>query len=125
MTLLSIGAVAEQTGLRVSALRYYDEIGVITATERIGGKRRFSEQTVGRVNFIRRAQDAGFTLDEIRRILDDTQGEWRGLVDDKIGELIERRRQLDEMVDFLGEMRSCGCDVVATCPRQSFVVSSP
>lgn len=116
MSLLSIGAVAERTGLRVSAVRYYDEIGVISAAERVGGKRRFTEATIGRVNFIRRSQDAGFSLDEIRRILDDTRGEWRTLVDEKTTELVERRRELDEMIDFLGEMRRCGCEVVATCP---------
>jgi len=117
MTLLAIGAVAERTGLSVSAVRYYDEIGVISARERVGGKRRFSEATIGRVNFIRRSQDAGFSLEEIRALLDDTQGEWRSLVDAKIVELAERRRQLDEMLDFLGEIRECGCEVVARCPR--------
>ena len=118
-TLLSIGAVAERTGLRVSAVRYYDEIGVIGAVGRVGGKRRFSEATVGRVNFIRRAQDAGFSLEEIRRILDDTHGEWRALVDEKIAELVGRRREIDEMVEFLGELRSCGCEIVAECPSAS------
>lgn len=117
MTLLAIGAVAERTGLSVSAVRYYDEIGVISASERVGGKRRFSEATIGRVNFIRRSQDAGFSLEEIRAMLDDTQGEWRSLVDDKIIEVTERRHQLGEMLDFLGEMRDCGCVVVTRCPR--------
>ena len=116
MTLLSIGAVADRTGLSVSAVRYYDEIGVISTAERVGGKRRFRETTVGRVNFVRRAQNAGFSLDEIRRLLDDTQGEWRTLVDEKIDELVERQRQLGEMVNLLGEIRTCGCDVVADCP---------
>jgi MerR family transcriptional regulator, redox-sensitive transcriptional activator SoxR len=116
---LPIGAVAERTGLAISAVRYYDEIGVISAAERVGGKRRFSESTVGRVNFIRRSQDAGFSLDEIRTILDDTRGDWRTVVSEKIDELTARRRELDETLELLTEMRECGCDVVATCTARA------
>jgi MerR family redox-sensitive transcriptional activator SoxR len=116
MTTVAIGVVAERTGLAVSAVRYYDEIGMIAAAERVGGKRRFAEATVGRVNFIRRTQDAGFSLDEIRDILDDTDGNWRSVVDEKIDQLTDRRRELDETLAFLAEMRTCGCEVVATCP---------
>lgn len=115
---IPIGAIAERTGLAVSAVRYYDDIELISAAERIGGKRRFAADTVGRVNFIRRCQDAGMSLDEIRVILDDTEGTWRGVVDDKIGQLERRRRELDEMIGFLVEMQECGCTVVATCPAR-------
>ena len=114
--LLPIGEVADSTGVTVSAVRYYDEIGVITATTRIGGKRRFDPDTVGRVSFIRRAQEAGFSLDEIRTLLDDTKGGWRDLVEDKLAELSERRDRLDVMISMLGDMRDCGCEVVASCP---------
>ncbi len=117
VALLPIGQVADSTGVTVSAVRYYDEIGVITATTRIGGKRRFDPDTVGRVSFIRRAQEAGFSLDEIRTLLDDTQGGWRDLVEDKLAELSERRERLDVMISMLGDMRDCGCEVVSSCPR--------
>jgi len=115
--LLPIGKVAEGTGATVSAVRYYDDIGVISAAARIGGKRRFAPATIGRVSFIRRAQDAGFTLDEIRTLLDEENVEWRGLVDDKISELTSRRERLSTMLAMLGEMRDCGCEVVASCPK--------
>ena len=115
--LLPIGEVAKSTGVTVSAVRYYDEIGVITATARVGGKRRFDSDTVGRVSFIRRAQEAGFSLEEIRTILDETQGGWHDLVEDKLAELSERRDRLDTMIAMLGEIRDCGCEVVASCPR--------
>lgn len=119
LALLPIGEVARNTGVAVSALRYYDQIGVITASTRVGGKRRFDPDTVGRVSFIRRAQEAGFTLDEIRMVLNDEQGGWRGLVEDKMAELSERRDRLDVMIAMLGEIRDCGCEVVASCPRVS------
>lgn len=115
--LVSIGAVAESTGLSISAIRYYDERGLITPTARVGGKRRFDAGTVGRLNFVQRAQDAGFSLDEIGLILDDEAGEWRSLVDAKIIEIIDRRERLDEMLMLLNAVRDCGCEAVADCPR--------
>lgn len=115
--LLTIGQVATSTGLAVSAVRYYDEIGLIRAATRIGGKRRFRPDIVGRVSFVQQAQEAGFSLDEIKAILDDTAGDWRDLVDSKLKELVHRRTELDAMIEMLEEMRTCGCEVVATCVR--------
>lgn len=115
--LLTIGEVAASAGLAVSAVRYYDEIGLIDTTTRVGGKRRFDPDTVGRVNFVQWAQEAGFSLDEIRLILDDTLGGWRELVDAKLAELHERRDRLDATISMLTEIKSCGCQVVASCSR--------
>lgn len=116
--LLSIGEVATTTGLSVSAVRYYDEIGLISETTRVGGKRRFSPETIGRVSFVKRSQEAGFSLEEIGLILDDADGGWRRLVDDKLAELVERRNRLDVVIETLTEMRACGCQAVANCPRR-------
>ncbi|MGI9611963.1 MAG: MerR family transcriptional regulator [Acidimicrobiales bacterium] len=115
--LLSIGQVATATGLAVSAVRYYDEIGLVEAAARVGGKRCFSPDTVGRVNFVQRCQEAGFTLEEVGEVLDDTAGDWRRFVDDKVAELTARRDHIDVVLDMLREIRSCGCQVVAECPR--------
>ena len=114
--LLPIGEVAKNSGISVSAVRYYEEIGVISSAARVGGKRRFDQATIGRVSFIRRAQEAGFSLEEIGTILDDETGIWRVLVDDKLIELIERRDRLDTMISMLAEIRECGCGAVAACP---------
>ncbi len=114
--LLAIGEVAKTTGISVSAVRYYEEIGVISSATRVGGKRRFDPATIGRVSFIQRAKEAGFSLEEIGTILDDETGIWRVLVDDKLIELIERRDRLDTMISMLAEIRECGCGAVAACP---------
>jgi len=114
--LLAIGEVAQTTGIAVSAVRYYENIGVISAAARVGGKRRFDADTVGRVSFIRRAQEVGFSLEEIRRILDDEHGDWRGLVDHKLAEMHDRRDRIDTMISMLAEIRECGCLAVASCP---------
>ena len=116
--LLPIGAVARATGAAVSAVRYYDEIGVISATSRVGGKRRFDREAVGRVNFIRLAQEAGFTLEEIRLMLDDTAGGWRAdLIENKLLELGERRDRLEMMIAMVNEIRDCGCEAVTSLYR--------
>ena len=114
---LTIGQVADRTGLAVSAIRYYDDIGLLDPLERVGGKRRFPLSAVGRISFVRRSQEAGFSLDEIVLILDDTTGGWRELVDAKRRDLLERRARLDTMIDMLSEISDCGCEIVAECPR--------
>lgn len=113
---LAIGELSAATGVAVSALRHYDEIGVISAVERVGGKRRFSHETVGRVNFVRRAKRFGFSLAEIRDILDDTSGQARRLASIKRDELQVRKRELTIMIGLLDDMMACGCEVVARCP---------
>ncbi len=114
--LLSIGQVAQTTGVTTSALRYYDERGLISVAERVGGQRRFTSDTVGRVNFVQRCQDAGFSLDEIAAILDDSSGNWRAVVENKIAELTNRRDHLTSVIDLLHEVQNCGCTIVADCP---------
>lgn len=121
--LLSIGEVSSVTAVAVSAIRYYDEIGLIAAVSRVGGKRRFAPEVVGRISFIRRAKDAGFSLDDIGNILDDTSGEWRSLVAAKRLELAERRKRLDELIGMLDEIGECGCSVVVNCPMWEPVAS--
>ena len=113
----SIGHIAKETNKSVSAIRYYETLGLIGSAERIGGKRRFAPSTIGRINFIRRAQETGFSLDEIGSLLDDAVGGWRDLVDTKIAELHGRREQIEAMLDVLIEIRKCGCEAVGTCQR--------
>lgn len=112
-----IGSIARDTGVTVVTLRHYDQVGLIAPIMRVGGKRRFSPDTVGRVNFIRRAQRAGFQLDEIKQLLDDRDRRWPDVVEEKLKELRERRRELDAVIDMLEQISECGCTVVADCPR--------
>ncbi|MGI9659871.1 MAG: MerR family transcriptional regulator [Gaiellaceae bacterium] len=114
---LPIGEVARSAGVTVSAVRYYDEIGVISASTRVGGKRRFDPEAVGRVSFIKRCQQAGLSLEEIRTILDEQRDSWQALVEAKLAKLHERRANLDSMIELLTEFRDCGCKAVAKCPK--------
>jgi MerR family redox-sensitive transcriptional activator SoxR len=67
--LLGIGAMSERTGVAASALRYYEDEGLIRSTRSAGGQRRYARDMLRRVAFIRVAQQVGLTLDEIREAL--------------------------------------------------------
>ena len=64
----SISQIARQVGLRASAIRYYEQIGILEPAPRVSGQRRYPDAVVYRFAVVRRAQEAGFTLDEIRQL---------------------------------------------------------
>src|SRR5438876_761099 len=68
MSELSIGEVARRTGVKPSALRYYEQEGLLPRASRTGGRRRYGERDVRMVELLRFAQQAGFTLDEIKKL---------------------------------------------------------
>jgi DNA-binding transcriptional MerR regulator len=69
--MLTIGNVARRAGVRNSALRYYEARGLLRPAARLpNGYRIYDEDTVGLLNFVRRAQALGITLKEIRRLLE-------------------------------------------------------
>ena len=66
----SIGALAEATSTKVETVRYYERIGLLPEPGRTGGNyRSYDETHLGRLSFIRRARDLGFTLDQVRTLL--------------------------------------------------------
>ena len=68
--MLNIGQTAKQGGVTVEALRYYEREGLIDAPDRDGnGYRRYAEAAVRHIRFIKRAQQVGFTLNEIKDLL--------------------------------------------------------
>jgi MerR family transcriptional regulator, redox-sensitive transcriptional activator SoxR len=68
MRWLTISEVARCVGLRPSAIRYYEQIGVLPAAHRVGGQRRYEEGALYRLAALQRARQIGFTLDEIRQL---------------------------------------------------------
>jgi DNA-binding transcriptional MerR regulator len=66
---LTIGEVAERAGVATSALRYYDELGLLPPAARVSGRRRYTEDAVARVGAILLLSDVGFTLAEVGTIL--------------------------------------------------------
>src|SRR5258708_35003930 len=95
----TIGDIARQAGIRTSAIRYYEQIGLLPAPQRVNGRRRYTESALRRLAVIRFARDNGFTLAEIRRLFAGKpySTRLRRLAADKIEEpesTIERARVL-------------------------------
>jgi MerR family redox-sensitive transcriptional activator SoxR len=119
---LTIGEVAERAGLRTSALRYYEEAGLLEPTTRIGGQRRYDESALERLTVIQFCQQLGFTLAEIRLLLTEPRGakqkeRWRGFVDAKVSELDEAAARVRAMKKVLLASRDCDCVDVQECAR--------
>jgi DNA-binding transcriptional MerR regulator len=107
-TLLKIGDIAKQTGVSVGTLRYYETLRLLYPIERgNNGYRYYSSETVQQVQFIKKSQALGFSLEEIRKILDvRDRGEppcslVQNLLDHKIEQL---EAQIKQMMTFKFEL---------------------
>lgn len=119
---LSIGHVAERTGVSVSALRYYESQGLVSTSRNAGGQRRFKRSNLGRVSFVLIAQQLVFRLDEIKNQLDTlpdertpTQRDWTRISQSYRHVLDERIAMLERMRDRLDGCIGCGCLSLKKC----------
>ena len=99
---LTIGKVARAAGVHIETIRYYQRMGLVAEPRRPpGGVRRYSDEAVARLRFIKRAQELGFTLAEIRRLLalGDPQscGKARALAAEKLALVRSRVADLERM----------------------------
>lgn len=121
---LSIGDVAVATGFRTSAIRYYEEAGVLPKPVRVSGKRRYDSDSIDRLTLVRFCRRLGMSLADVRGLLAAPRGRrakdyWRRLVDgklDEIGALIKSARGVERV---LRESRDCDCVTLESC---SFLV---
>ncbi len=119
---LTIGELADRSGVRTSALRFYESRGLIVSQRTSGNQRRYARETLRRIAVIRAAQGLGLTLEEIdtalgrlpegrtpnRRDWERLSASWRGLLDGRIAELEALR---DDLTSCIG----CGCLSLETC----------
>jgi len=120
--LLTIGEVAGRTGLAVSAIRYYDDEGLVTARRSPGGKRLFIRSDIRRLSFIMIAQRLGFTLEEIREQLaglplerTPNKADWSKIAESFRESLDVRIAMLTRLRDRLDGCIGCGCLSMETC----------
>ncbi len=108
---LTIGAVARQAGVRIETLRYYERKGIVPRPPRTSSNYRvYPEETVRRVRFVKRAQELGFSLNEIKELL--ALRATRGATCDdvcrqalhKIGDIEKKIQTLQAMKDALRKL---------------------
>lgn len=122
---LRTGEVAERAGVNVETLRFYEREGILPEPpRRASGYREYPPETVSRVRFVKRAQELGFSLKEIKELLDLTavprakSGRVRQLAQTKIAEIEHKISDLQAMRQTLMDL-VCACDgrlPLTSCP---------
>jgi DNA-binding transcriptional MerR regulator len=123
---LTIGELAKCTGVATSALRYYEEFGLIPAPIRVSGQRRYPESAVGLVGAILLLRDVGFSLRESKAFLASrTQAAdgWRKLAQRKLADLDEQIAKAQTAKEAITQALHCPHDDIATCPRFASVIA--
>ena len=125
MNHLSIGQLARRVGMTVEAIRYYEQEELLAEPDRSPARyRRYTEDAVHRLRFVRRAKEFGFTLREIKGLLalydslSASRGDVRQLADEKIAAIEEQIRALRATEESLLKLRAlCAGDGPAReCP---------
>jgi Hg(II)-responsive transcriptional regulator len=129
MTTLSVGQVARQAGVNLETVRYYERRSLLAPAHRTpSGYRQYAPNTVQRIEFIKRAQALGFTLDEVADLLAlsaENPGYCAavkreadgvvGRIDQKLKELTRMRQALGELVDACrSNRRASQCPLLAS-----------
>jgi len=120
--LLTIGELSARSGVAPSALRFYEQEGLIRSTRTGGNQRRYDRTELRRVSFIRIAQQIGISLDRIRLALAElpdsrtpTKSDWAKLSRSWRAELDQRIRLLQKLRDDLTGCIGCGCLSLQSC----------
>jgi MerR family copper efflux transcriptional regulator len=113
--MMNISIVAERSGVSAKTIRYYESIGLIpSADRRTNGYRAYDTEDVHTLQFIRRARSLGFSVDEIRNLLDLWQDEKPASARVK-ALATQHLRELDQKIEELQSMRQTLADLVDRC----------
>ncbi|MCX2723393.1 redox-sensitive transcriptional activator SoxR [Roseibium salinum] len=120
--LLTIGELADRTGLSVSAIRFYEERGLVHPARNRGGQRRFMRADIRRLSFVLVAQEFGFSIAEIADRLKSlpegrapTKADWTRISKDFRRHLDERIQRMTALRDKLDSCIGCGCLSMKSC----------
>jgi MerR family transcriptional regulator, redox-sensitive transcriptional activator SoxR len=123
---LSVGEVAERSGVAVSTLHFYESKGLIQSTRNAGNQRRFARSELRRIAVIKVAQRAGIPLGEIHAALSTlptdrtiSAKDWARLSKRWKSELEDRIARLAALRDQLGDCIGCGCLSLDSCPLRN------
>lgn len=120
--LLTVTDVARRSGFAASALRYYEDQGLLAATRSEGGRRRYERSVLRRLAFIRAASNVGLSLGEIRAELErlpegrtPTKSDWQRLSRHWRSRLDEQIAALERLRDGFDSCIGCGCLSLKHC----------
>lgn len=122
--LLTIGELAERVGVATSALRYYEDVGLLEPTERRAGRRHYDPSAVEVVGAILLLRDVGFTITEIGRLYSTRadRAARRTLLHGKIEELRRKAAEIDLARRALEHGSDCPAPDIITCPNFAALV---
>lgn len=122
MSELTIGELSERSGIATSAIRYYEDRGLVTSRRTPGNQRRYERSMLRRLAFIRTAQGVGLSLEEIEAALESlpsgrtpTKADWARLSRSWRPRLDARIAQLERLRDTLDSCIGCGCLSLRRC----------
>jgi MerR family redox-sensitive transcriptional activator SoxR len=124
---LTIGELAATVGVATSALRYWEELGLLPAPDRVSGQRRYPASAVTLAGLILLLREVGFTLREVKTLVDaraDRHGTWRELHQRKLAELDERIAQAQVARTAIAHGLACRHDDIFDCPTFAKVLAA-
>jgi len=125
--LLTIGELAHRAGVAPSALRYWEELGLLRAPVRIAGQRRYPESALGPVGLILLLRDAGFTLAEQKALLASratAPGNWQRLAQRKLAELDDQIANAQTAREAIDHALHCPYEDIRQCPNFASVIAA-
>jgi MerR family redox-sensitive transcriptional activator SoxR len=121
---MKIGELADRAGLNSSAIRYYENLGLLPPPHRVGGQRRYSSDALDRVLLIRFAGEMGFTLGETKVFLNGLRDDapvgprWKKLAHRKIREVEDSIRRSKQLKSLLEHLLDCRCASLQICVQR-------
>lgn len=114
---MGIGEAAERLGMRTSALRYYDERGLVRPALRVGGRRMYGPEELRRLAFLKIAQSLGIRLDAAAAVLDEPGRRWHRALREQAVELDQLIARAEAAKRFLSHALACPSENPARdCP---------
>ena len=120
---LTIGEAAALAGVAASTLRYYERVGLLPRAPRVSGRRRYTDDVVTTMRLIALAQEAGFTISEIRTLLSGfdrgtpPSERWQAMARTKLTEVRARIDRARRMEQLLHSLLRCRCVRMDDCAR--------
>jgi DNA-binding transcriptional MerR regulator len=125
--LLTIGELARRAGVATSALRYWEELGLLPPAARISGQRRYPESAAGHVGVILLLREAGFTLAEQRAFMASraaSPGDWQRLARRKRAELDDQIARAQAAREAIDHALRCPHEDILQCPTFAAVTAA-